>query len=240
LLIEGRCSATQVAKTMAEAVHSDVGALLQQASEGLAVGQLLQVRPGPLRARTSTLRILKRRAHCAPAPLLPGAAWRNHRTAAHPPRRFLSPCDPVRCPPALLSATQVEGFSLYEAMSAVEIGNPKMDPGFRTGEATAPLQLAEEGAAPLDLSPQQCVDVMDQLLQLEATWHTGSSLAQTIYSSLYMLLLDRWAGLVRGHGCRQGWRPSLLRQQLQPVLPAPPPMGGGAGWRAQALGARSR
>ncbi len=76
-------------------------------------------------------------------------------------------------------------------MSAVEIGNPKMDPGFSAKLVQPPQELAEEGHAPLDLTLQQCIDVMDHLLQLEATWHAGSSLAQTIYSSLYMLLLDR-------------------------------------------------
>jgi hypothetical protein len=43
----------------------------------------------------------------------------------------------------------------------------------------------------LDLSQEQLLGVMDQLLRLEATWHNGGSLATTVYSSLYMMQPER-------------------------------------------------
>jgi hypothetical protein len=80
------------------------------------------------------------------------------------------------------------GFSLFEAMSAVEIGNPKMDAGAVPRQEATPI---EQRPLPLDLTPAQVLGVMDHLLRLEATWQTGSSLAQTLYSSLYMVQVAR-------------------------------------------------
>ncbi len=60
------------------------------------------------------------------------------------------------------------------------------------GPRTSPLPL-EERPLQLDLSPEQLLSVMDHLLCLEAAWHCGSSLAQTIYSSLYMMQIPRYA-----------------------------------------------
>eukprot|EP00775_Hariotina_reticulata_P003404 gene3404-3677_t len=79
-------------------------------------------------------------------------------------------------------------FSLFEAMSAVEIGNQKMDPGARPKGDLTPL---EQRPLQLELSQEQLLGVMDQLLCLEATWHNGGSLATTVYSSLYMMQPQR-------------------------------------------------
>lgn len=81
-------------------------------------------------------------------------------------------------------------FNLFEAMSALEVGNAKMDPTSQPPGQTLE-QLLESGAAPLYLSPVQLLSVMDQLLCLEATWHTGASAAQTVFASLYMLTPER-------------------------------------------------
>ncbi|WIA23577.1 hypothetical protein OEZ85_000294 [Tetradesmus obliquus] len=81
-------------------------------------------------------------------------------------------------------------FSLFEAMSAVEIGNPKMDAGARPKGDSTPL---EQRLMQLELSPQQLLGVMDHLLCLEATWHNGGSLARTLYSSMYMMQPARTA-----------------------------------------------
>lgn len=89
-----------------------------------------------------------------------------------------------------------EVFSLFEAMSAVEIGNPKMD----AAATAAPKPMEEmiaEGKAPVDLTPQQLIAIMDKLLLLEAMWHMGSSLGQTVYTSLHMLRQDRYGMLGR-------------------------------------------
>lgn len=83
-----------------------------------------------------------------------------------------------------------EAFSLFEAMSAVEIGNVKMDVGLQAMPKTVD-QLIEEGLAPEELSPEQTLAVMNRLFEMEATWHHGGSLAQTVYSCIYMLRPER-------------------------------------------------
>jgi hypothetical protein len=91
-----------------------------------------------------------------------------------------------------------EAFSLFEAMSAMEAGNPKMDAGAAPAAASPALEtlLADlDTAAPLTgLSNAQLIRIMDTLLVMEASWHTGASVMQTVYSCLYMLALDRRAG----------------------------------------------
>jgi len=88
---------------------------------------------------------------------------------------------------------QSSTFSLFDAMSAVEVGNPKMDAGARP--QVARVALAER-PLPLDLSKAQLLSWMDHLLCLEATWHVGGALAQTVYSSTHMMQLSR---------CGCGW-----------------------------------
>ncbi|KAL2649468.1 hypothetical protein R1flu_017596 [Riccia fluitans] len=86
-----------------------------------------------------------------------------------------------------------ENFSLFEAMSALEIMDPKMDAGMTTTGYKTVDEAIEKGAAPVDLTVAQIIDVMDHLFSCEATWHKGHSLAQTVFSCLYMLKLDRTA-----------------------------------------------
>lgn len=83
---------------------------------------------------------------------------------------------------------QGAGFSLFEAMSAVEVGNPKMDAGARPKVEKLPPR---ERPLPLELSRPQLVSWMDRLMALEATWHVGGALAQTVYSSLHMMQVPR-------------------------------------------------
>eukprot|EP00249_Psilotum_nudum_P007405 c20534_g1_i1 orf=134-1501(+) len=85
-----------------------------------------------------------------------------------------------------------ENFSMFEAMSALEIMDPKMDAAMSTGFNTVE-EAVESGAAPIHLNILQLVDVMDHLLACEATWHRGHYLAQTVFSCLYLLKLDRAA-----------------------------------------------
>ncbi|CAM6083048.1 unnamed protein product [Calypogeia fissa] len=84
-----------------------------------------------------------------------------------------------------------ENFSLFEAMSALEIMDPKMDAGMTTTGYKTVEEAIEKGAAPVVLKIPQIIDVMDHLLSCEATWHKGHCLAQTVFSCLYMLKLDR-------------------------------------------------
>ncbi|GMH04559.1 hypothetical protein Nepgr_006399 [Nepenthes gracilis] len=88
-------------------------------------------------------------------------------------------------------------FSLFAAMSALEIMDPKMDSGIDNGRYHSIDEAIENGAAPVPLSFDRTVDalciidIMDHLLACEATWHKGHSLAQTVFSCLYLLRLDR-------------------------------------------------
>ena len=78
-------------------------------------------------------------------------------------------------------------FNLHDAMIAIEIGDPKMDVGLRRGDARSAAQLIADGLAPVTLSLQQQVAVADRLLCMEATWHAGIMLSQTVFTSLYTL-----------------------------------------------------
>lgn len=90
-----------------------------------------------------------------------------------------------------------ENFSLFAAMSALEIMDPKMDSGMENGRYRSVDEAIESGAAPVPLSFDKTtdvlriIDVMDHLLACEATWHKGHSLAQTVFSCIYLLRLDR-------------------------------------------------
>ena len=81
-------------------------------------------------------------------------------------------------------------FSLFEAMSAVEVGNPKMDVGLLQKPKSLD-ELIAEGVAPTELSVGQRVAVMNRLFEMEATWQAGGSLAQTVFSCLYLLRPER-------------------------------------------------
>ncbi len=84
---------------------------------------------------------------------------------------------------------QCETFSLFEAMSAVELGNAKMDAGASSQHLDGPEELIGKGVAPLTLSPTQQLAVMERLLVLEASHYCfGTPLAATVYSSVYMML----------------------------------------------------
>ena len=84
-----------------------------------------------------------------------------------------------------------EHFNLFEAMSAVEIGDPKMDAALDTATAPTPEELIDRGVAPLQLSIPQLIATLDKLAIMQASWHTGNSLAQTVFVCLYMLKPDR-------------------------------------------------
>ncbi|EJD06227.1 uncharacterized protein FOMMEDRAFT_166473 [Fomitiporia mediterranea MF3/22] len=76
----------------------------------------------------------------------------------------------------------VDGFTLYEAMSAVEIGDPRMDSG-------APLSSGEQqpNFDPLTpLLPEEVCWILDRAMACEMHWHAGNALAQTVYTCLYM------------------------------------------------------
>lgn len=87
-------------------------------------------------------------------------------------------------------------YNLFAAMSALEIMDPKMDSGIVCRYYSVD-EAIESGAAPVPVSLDktgdvQCIiDIMDHLLACEATWHKGHSLAQTVFSCIYLLRPDR-------------------------------------------------
>ncbi|KAL8502716.1 hypothetical protein ACS0TY_021726 [Phlomoides rotata] len=89
-----------------------------------------------------------------------------------------------------------ENFNLFAAMSALEIMDPKMDSGIVSTYYSVD-EAIESGAAPIPLSfdrkfdIQSVIDIMDHLLACEATWHKGGSLAQTVFSCMYLLRPER-------------------------------------------------
>ncbi|EEF30428.1 N-alpha-acetyltransferase 35, NatC auxiliary subunit [Ricinus communis] len=91
-----------------------------------------------------------------------------------------------------------ENFNLFAAMSALEIMDPKMDSGIINRYCSVD-EAIEDGAAPIPISfdkttDVQCtIDIMDHLLACEATWHRGHSLAQTVFSCIYLLKPERTA-----------------------------------------------
>jgi hypothetical protein len=72
-------------------------------------------------------------------------------------------------------------FTLSEAMSAVELLNPKMD-----ADSAISARPSDPPTAPPRLRPHQLAAIADGLLACEATWHQGFSLAQTLLTCLYL------------------------------------------------------
>ena len=91
---------------------------------------------------------------------------------------------------------QADDFSLFATMSAVEVGDAKLDAGMG---ASSGRSVPMEETAPLVLSPAAQLAVADRLLALEATWHGGHTLAQTVFTCLYLLNPDRCTTLDYWH-----------------------------------------
>ncbi|KAF2454411.1 Mak10 subunit, NatC N-terminal acetyltransferase-domain-containing protein [Lineolata rhizophorae] len=78
-----------------------------------------------------------------------------------------------------------EFFTLFEAVGALEIMDPKMDSGFLApGE-----DLEDYYDVTQPLSAQQVIGVVDQLLCYEMAWHQGYPLLQTLFTSHYIDVL---------------------------------------------------
>lgn len=75
-----------------------------------------------------------------------------------------------------------EYFTLFEAVGALEIMDPKMDSGFIPEGDTFDADF--DPSAPLQAG--EVIWIMDQLLCLEITWLDGYPLSQTIFTSLHV------------------------------------------------------
>ncbi|GAB7366444.1 hypothetical protein MBLNU230_g8240t1 [Neophaeotheca triangularis] len=84
-----------------------------------------------------------------------------------------------------------EYFTLFEAVGALEIMDSKMDSGFiEPGDTIEPTF---DVCAPI--TAEQATWILDELLCLEAAWHDGYPLSQTLFTSLHMdrlLSPDNW------------------------------------------------
>jgi hypothetical protein len=88
---------------------------------------------------------------------------------------------------AVGSFVAVENFSLFDSMSALELMDPKMDP---PGAEVKPVDVAAllaSGALPLErLTLAEARALSLQLLVLEFGWCEGVSLAESVFTCLYL------------------------------------------------------
>ncbi|KAF3902039.1 hypothetical protein AA313_de0207637 [Arthrobotrys entomopaga] len=72
-------------------------------------------------------------------------------------------------------------FTLFEAVGALEIMDPKMDSGLlKSGEEDTPAEIYQP------VLPEEIIGIMDQLLSSEMSWHDGAALSQTVFTCLYI------------------------------------------------------
>ncbi|KAJ6606132.1 Mak10 subunit, NatC N-terminal acetyltransferase-domain-containing protein [Mycena vulgaris] len=78
-----------------------------------------------------------------------------------------------------------DGFTLQDAMSAFEIGEPRLDSGM-AGEADQrpPFDVWEP------LLPQEICWIIDRAFSYEMLWHAGNTLAHTVFTCLYALVIS--------------------------------------------------
>ncbi|KAJ8652271.1 hypothetical protein O0I10_012127 [Lichtheimia ornata] len=97
----------------------------------------------------------------------------------------------------------LRSFTLFDAMSAIEVMDPKMDTGMAIGDST-PFDIKQ----PLDA--RQILWIMDRLLSCEMGWLSGHSLAQTVYTCIYFHHIHALAS-------EESW-PDALRTALKAYL----------------------
>ena len=88
-----------------------------------------------------------------------------------------------------------ETFSLIESVSAIELGDPKVDVGTipEARNGGLPSELLEAGMAPLEMDLDTLLSLLDGMLEREINWYRGSFLAETLYTCLYLHDMERLA-----------------------------------------------
>ncbi|KAI9752782.1 MAG: hypothetical protein M4579_005488 [Chaenotheca gracillima] len=111
-----------------------------------------------------------------------------------------------------------EWFTLFESVGALEIMDPKMDSGYLEPGET----LDDEYDVSRALLPEEVLGIMDQLLCHEVAWHSGSPLAQTLFTSLYIdkLLWPEPRALADAQFCTGNLQDSASKPLLHKVLRA--------------------
>ncbi|XP_026319501.1 N-alpha-acetyltransferase 35, NatC auxiliary subunit isoform X2 [Hyposmocoma kahamanoa] len=82
-------------------------------------------------------------------------------------------------------------FGLFEAMSAIEMMDPKMDAGMMCNRGNPkPLNFQQAVAAGKlkidDLEPSEIIGIIDATMACIVSWLEGHSLAQTVFTNLYL------------------------------------------------------
>lgn len=73
----------------------------------------------------------------------------------------------------------LQSFTLFDAMSAIEIMDPRMDTGMLVKEKPNTFDIHNR------ISIEETLGIMDRLLTREMAWISGHSLAQTVYTCIY-------------------------------------------------------
>ncbi|KAI9257790.1 Mak10 subunit, NatC N-terminal acetyltransferase-domain-containing protein [Helicostylum pulchrum] len=73
----------------------------------------------------------------------------------------------------------LQSFTLFDAMSAIEIMDPRMDTGMLVKEKPNTFDIQNR------ISIEETLGIMDRLLTREMAWISGHSLSQTVYTCIY-------------------------------------------------------
>ena len=87
-------------------------------------------------------------------------------------------------------------FSLFDAMSAIELMDTKMDAALQWRAFSSYPRTLEEAIEKgvlkcNDHSPKELVGIMDEVLACIATWLEGHTLAQTVFTCMYLLDIEK-------------------------------------------------
>ncbi|KAH3756733.1 N-alpha-acetyltransferase 35, NatC auxiliary subunit [Pelomyxa schiedti] len=94
----------------------------------------------------------------------------------------------------------IRDFDLHEAMSAVDMMDAKMDPGFKASTILTYDERIMLGLLPSSstLTEIEVLGIMDKLLACEVAWYDGQPLTHTVYTCLYLHNIDKvthpWLG----------------------------------------------
>lgn len=91
---------------------------------------------------------------------------------------------------------QESDFSLYDAMSAIELMDSKMDAALQWRTFHSYPRTLEEAISKGLLkcsghSPEELIGIMDEVLACIATWLEGHTLAQTVFTCMYLLDIEK-------------------------------------------------
>ncbi|KAJ5888620.1 hypothetical protein N7495_008661 [Penicillium taxi] len=79
-----------------------------------------------------------------------------------------------------------ETFTLFDGVGALEIMDSKMDSGYISPGENQVQALEDDYDVRRELTPEEIVGLMDQLLCHEMAWHMGHPLSQTLFTSIYI------------------------------------------------------